>query len=125
MDNLISYIDKKFRLLVNNSPVEVESPSQDDTLLCFEYEDDGSYSTHYIPADPKIVAGFIAKSDKRKLIANSWDYLILYADAKEIKESKLADNYMEQLYKELLAYNNSYCEFEKLLSNYIFDGEDE
>lgn len=120
---VISILEVSLQSLVKHSPCVGEYPDDDDNLIGHEYEDDGRYRTSYFPANPVILAGYLAKSDKLKLITNSLDYALLFSHGKEIKASVITDEYMEKLYAELGQYVNSYCDFSELLGKFV-DEED-
>lgn len=98
---VLSFLEASLQSLVKHSPCEGEYPDNDDFLIGHEYEDDGRYTTCYFSADPAVLAGYLTKSDKIKLITNSLDYALLFSHGREIKTSVLAKEYMEILYLKL------------------------
>lgn len=123
--NVISFLEMSLQSMVMHSPCKGEYPDNTDMLIGHEYEDDGRYHKVFFPATPAMLAGFIAKSGKMKMIANSLDYAVLFSTGKEIKASVLDGRYMNALYAELGNYADAYCDFEKLLAEYNALEEDD
>lgn len=121
---VLSILEVGLQSLVKHSPCAGEYPDDDDTLIGHEYEEDGRYRTSYFPADPVILAGYLASSDKIKLITNSFDYALLCSSGKEIKVSVIANKYMDALYAELGKYSYRYCDFDKLLEKFLLEDEE-
>lgn len=121
---VLSILEVSLQSLVKHSPCAGEYPDDDDTLIGHEYEEDGRYRTSYFPADPVILAGYLASSDKIKLITNSSDYALLCSSGKEIKVSVIANKYMDALYAELGKYVDRYCDFDDLLEEFLLEDEE-